>query len=147
MHSQRAPFAVCQHLKISASLRRFYDSECVLLSGHRKISRIVASDLQKHASVWAAFVSLPSGMQETRTKAEARRDVLAIAHRMAHGLQPFFMWAVHFDVSQYSHVITGTELAKVCSQKACERYIRAGKLIQVCHITFVGEKLDTTVIE
>src|SRR5579871_142278 len=87
MHSQRTPFAIGQYLKVSPSLSRLYGSECVLLSWHRQINSIVARDLQEHASVRTAFVGLSSGMQETRAKAQAGCNVLAITHSMAHGLQ------------------------------------------------------------
>src|ERR1700724_1228389 len=99
MPTQSAPLPVCQHLEIAACLRRFYDSECVLLSRYGKIMRIVASNLQENPGIRAAFVSLSGGMQKARSKAQTSCYVLLITDRMAHRLQSFFVRAVHFDIS------------------------------------------------
>src|SRR6185437_10670669 len=104
-------------------LRRFYDSEGVLLSGHRKIVRIIAGNLQEHAGVRAAFVSLSGGMKETRAKAQAGCHLLAVAHSMANHLQRFLMRGVHFDVSQQGHIVAWIELVEMRSEKAGERAV------------------------
>src|SRR5579864_9183755 len=147
MHTQRSPFAIGQHLKVSTGLRRLYGSECVLLPRNRQIDSIVAGNLQEHASVRAAFIGLSGGMQETRAKAQAGCNVLTIAHGMAHGLQCFFMRTVHLDESQQGHVIARIELAEMRPQKASERAIGAGKLVQVGCIALIGEKLNVAIIE
>ena len=57
------------------------------------------------------------------------------------------MRAVHLDVCQQGKVIAGIELAEMRAQKASERAIAAGKLVQVGRIALVGEELDAAVFE
>jgi hypothetical protein len=45
MDAQGPATALHQYLEISTRLCRFNDSECVFLSGHRKVRSIVARDL------------------------------------------------------------------------------------------------------
>ena len=87
MDSQGAPAALGQDLEISTGLRRFDDAEGVLLSGHRQIGCVVTGDLQEDSAVGATFVGLAGGVQESRTEAEAGRDVLLVAHAMTQFLQ------------------------------------------------------------
>jgi hypothetical protein len=68
MDPQRTAIPFCENLKITASLGSFYDSECVFLFGHRNIDRVIASDLEKHAGVGSAFISLARGMLKARAK-------------------------------------------------------------------------------
>jgi len=58
MNSQRTPASLGQHLKISSGLRRLYDAERILLLRDREIGGIIAGNLQKHACVWTALISL-----------------------------------------------------------------------------------------
>src|SRR5579859_4427260 len=68
VRTQRTALAFGQNLEIAARLRRFHNAESVLLAGHRQIVGVVASDLEEHAGVRTALVSLPGGMQKTRTE-------------------------------------------------------------------------------
>src|SRR5579864_7183893 len=79
MHSQGAAAALHEHLKISTRLGRFDDSEGILLPGHSKVGRIVAGDLQEDARIRPALVRLASGMEEARTKSQARGDTFLVA--------------------------------------------------------------------
>src|SRR6266513_2977093 len=98
MDTQGPPLALRQHLKISTRLRGFHNAESVFLSRHRQVSSVIAGDLQEHSAIRSAFISLSGGVQKTRAKAEACCDASAVAHSMAHGLQAFFMLAVHLNI-------------------------------------------------
>src|SRR6266403_916405 len=77
VHAQRPALAVGQNLEIAPSLCCLYYSESVLLPGNRQVLGVVAGDLQEHAAIRAAFISLSSRVQKTRSKAEARRHTFA----------------------------------------------------------------------
>src|SRR6185312_9855620 len=57
------------------------------------------------------------------------------------------MRAVHLDVSQQGHVVARIKLAEMRPQKAGERTITAGKLIQVGRIALVSKELYAAIIE
>jgi hypothetical protein len=76
MNPQCPTASVEQHLKIAASLRRFYDAECVLLAWNRQVKFIIRRYLQKDARVWPALVSLSGRMQKTWAKAETGCDFM-----------------------------------------------------------------------
>src|SRR5246127_4412600 len=68
MNSQCAAISFRKNLKVTASLRRFYDPECVFLLRHGNIDFVIASDLEKHAGVGPTLIGLTCGMLETRTE-------------------------------------------------------------------------------
>src|SRR5262249_12979572 len=113
MHPQCATFALGEYLEIPASLRCFDGSKGIFLVRNRQIHRIVAGDLQKHAAVRTAFIGLPGRMQEARTKAQAGSYTLTVTHRETDTLQLAFVFAVHLDVSEQSHIVTGTQLSQM----------------------------------
>src|SRR6478735_8681757 len=113
MHAQSAPPPLRQNLEIAARLRCLHDSEGVLLAGNRELHRIVARDLQEDPSVGPAFVGLTGRMQKTRPKPEAGRNVLAIAHRVAHLLQRRFVLSIHLDVGENYEIISSFNSGEV----------------------------------
>src|SRR2546421_7953667 len=100
MRPQRAAPTFAEHCKISACLRSFYNSERVFLMRHRQVVSIVASDLEKHSTVWTAFVSLAGRVKKARAKAQAGRNLLCISHDFAHSLQRGLVRLVHLKVCE-----------------------------------------------
>src|SRR5437016_122500 len=139
MDTQGPPLALRQHLKISTRLCSLDNAECVFLSRHRQVSSVIAGDLQEHSAIWSAFVSLSSGVQKTRAKAEACCYAPAVAHCMAHLLQALFMLTVHLNISEQSKVITRGKLAQMRAQESNQRIL----LAQVCCIAVISEQLDS----
>ena len=137
MHAQRAAVAIRENLKIAARLRRFHHAECVFLARNRKIRSIVAGDLQEHAGIWSALVCLPCRMQKPRAEAEARGDMLLLAHRVADGLQLRLVRAIHLDVAQHRKIIAGAESAKDARagsrRETCRRQSPALARRHSCH--------------
>src|SRR6185295_6161063 len=76
VHTQRTPAALDQYRQVAASLRRFHHAERELVARNFDIRGIVARDLQEHAGVRPAFVSLTGRVQEPRPEPEAGRDLL-----------------------------------------------------------------------
>src|SRR5258708_37535852 len=70
VHTQCAAAAFGKNREVAEGLCGLHDAEGVFLPGHRKILGVAAGDLQKNAAIEAAFVSLSSGVQEARAKAE-----------------------------------------------------------------------------
>src|SRR3569833_1145543 len=85
--SQCAPAALGQHVEVAAGLCRLDDAEARLLSGDRKILRIVSGDLQEHAAVRPALVGLAGRMQEARAELGASGEMLLVAHPDTHLLK------------------------------------------------------------
>jgi hypothetical protein len=113
MDPQCTAIPVCQNLKITASLRRFYDSKCVFLFGHRNIDRVVTSDLKKDSGVGSALISLARGMLKTRAKFRAGGNSLFIANGVADRLQSGLMCVVPLDVGENRKVIAGAEAVQM----------------------------------
>ena len=105
MNPQGAPSAVCQYLKIPPRLCRFHDSKRVFLSRYRQLHRIVTSDLQKYARVWASFVSLSGRVQKSRTEAQTRCHPLLVAHEMSQDLQTLLVLGIHLDVAEDREIV------------------------------------------
>src|SRR5438094_7759702 len=121
MYAQGTPATVGEYLKIAASLRCFHDPECKLLAGNRKVGTILARDLQEHARVRTALVSLAGGVQKARTKSETGRHVFLVANRDPHALQRLFVRLVHFHVPEQSEVIARLDSIQVRAQVSSER--------------------------
>ena len=100
MHAQRAPAALGEHVEIAAGLGRLDHAEARLLARHGEILGVIASDLQEHAAVGAAFLGLPGGMQEARAEFRTGRDLALVAHPKPHPLQALDMGAVALDIGQ-----------------------------------------------
>src|SRR5438128_529940 len=105
MNSQCASSALCQHFKVSACLRSFHSSKCVLLFWHLEIRSIVAGYLHEHARVWPTFIRLTGRMQKPRPEPEARRDALRITNSMPGGLQNLLVCIIHLDISKQREII------------------------------------------
>src|ERR1041384_8504516 len=112
MYAQGATAPFRQYGKITACLRRLDDAEGILLSGHGEVSRIITGEVQEHAAVRAAFVSLSGRMQKTRAETQASSHFFGIAHRHADHLQRLFIFGVHRNVAEDGEVISGTEARK-----------------------------------
>src|SRR5260370_3273921 len=121
MYAQCTAAAFRQYREISASLSSFYYSKGIFLFRHGEIGCIVASDLQKNAAVWTAFVSLPGGMQKPRTEAWTRRHFFRVADGRANSLQRFFVFRVHRNVAEHSEVIAGADARKMRLQYFADR--------------------------
>ena len=147
MHAQCAAATFCEHLEISTSLRRFDNSERIFLARYRQVLGIITGDLQKDPRIRPAFVSLPRGVQEARTEAEASRDMFLVAERVPNRLQCFLVGLVHLDVAEDCEVITCLDAAEVLLQIAGQRFVGAGSLGEVGGIFLVGEKLHAFVVE
>src|SRR6266446_3298524 len=92
---QRAAFAFGQNLEITARLRSLHHTESIFLARHRQIVRVVAGNLEEHARIRAALVSLPGGMQKARAEADAGGHFLSVANRHTHLLQYGVVLRVH----------------------------------------------------
>jgi len=77
MNSQCAAISFCENLKIAASLRGFYDPECVFLLRYGNIGSVIAV-IWRNTPVLGLPYKLPSGMLETRT------DSAQVATRFLH---------------------------------------------------------------
>jgi hypothetical protein len=102
MDAQHPPVALRQDIEIAARLRRFDDAEGVFLVRHLDIGAVVAGYLQVHAGIGPALVSLSGRMKESRSKAEAGGDALAIADQDADILERVAMTSVAFFSSANS---------------------------------------------
>src|ERR1700694_2719538 len=116
VQAQRPALAVGQNLEIAPSLCCLYYSESVLLSGNRQVLGIVACDLQEHAAVGAALISLSGGVQKTRPEAEARRHMFAVADGHAQGLQQRFVFRIHLDIAKEGKVVAGAKTRQMRAQ-------------------------------
>jgi hypothetical protein len=105
MDAQRTPVAFRQDVEIAARLRGLDDAEGIFLARHLEIGGVVASDLQEHPGVGAAFVGLAGRMEESRSKAEAGGDTLAIADQDADILQRVAVAGVAFDIGEERAVV------------------------------------------
>src|SRR5260370_25433124 len=101
MDAQGTAATFGKHSKIAAGWRRLHHTEGVLLSGHRQILSIVASNLQEDAAIGAALVALSGGLHEARAEAEYHGHLFLVAHPVAHALQDFFVFVVHRNVAEY----------------------------------------------
>src|ERR1700758_2074500 len=128
MHAQCPATTFCEHLEISTSLRRFDNSERIFLARHRQVLGIVTGDLQKDPRIRPAFVSLPRGVQEARTEAEAGRDMFLVAERVPNRLQCFLVRLVHLEVAEDSEVITCLDAAEVRLQVSGKRLVEPAAL-------------------
>src|ERR1700723_2469317 len=129
MYAQGAAVAVSQNLEIATSLCGFHNAERVLLAGHGQVRGIVTGDLQKHAGVRPAFVSLTRGMQESWTKSETGRDFLVISDRMANLLQLSLMRVIPFDIGEQAEIISRPQPIQVGLQVSDQARIAAGALL------------------
>src|ERR1700694_1969540 len=141
MYAQRPALALCQYVKVSAGLCGFYYAKGIFLSGYRQISGIVTGDLQEDAGVGAAFICLPGGVQEARTKTQASGYSFAIANRVAYRLQAVFVLAVHLHVGQQSQIISCSKLVQMGAQQARQGIVVSGKLLQVGGVAVIGKQL------
>src|SRR6185437_4452524 len=123
MDAKSAAIAFGKDGEITAGLRRFHDTKGVFPAGNGQIHSVVASDLQKHTAVWAAFVSLSRGMQKARAETETSGDALAIANDMADFLQRAFIRIIHLDVREHSEVIVDLEAAEMRADMGAERLV------------------------
>ena len=113
MDPQCTTIPFCENLKITASLRGFYDPKCVLLFGHRNIDRVITSDLEKDAGIGSAFVGLARGMLEARAKFRAGGDTLFVANCVTDRLQCRLMCIVHLNVGENREIVSGAEAIQV----------------------------------
>src|SRR5947209_15601165 len=104
MHAKCASLALDQHAEIAAGLCCLYHTERITLARNRKVVCIVAGNLQEDAGVWAAFISLPGGMQEAWTEAEAGGVRPGLANYVADALQLDFVLLIHFYVGKQGQV-------------------------------------------
>src|SRR5262245_48142757 len=105
VHSEHASVALRQNVKVSPGLGRLDHTKCVLPSGYRQVDRVIASDLQEHPCVRAAFVGLSSRMQETRPKFETCGDPLDVTDPFSDLLQQTPMGLVHLKVGQNREIV------------------------------------------
>ena len=105
MNAQDTPAAFREHVEITARLRRLDDPEGIFLVWNREIEGVVAGDLQKNATVRAAFIGLPGRVQEARSEAHAGGDPLAVADEDAQMLQRIAMARVAFHIGEDRTVI------------------------------------------
>src|SRR5262245_23920246 len=127
MDSQPTTAAVAQHREIALGLRRLYDPERVLLTGHRHVFRIVAGDLNEDSVGWPTLVGLAGRMEEARTEAEAGRSLGSIADELAHGVECTLVFSCHLDVGEERDVAL-TDVREVFFQRGVERF-RGGRAI------------------
>src|SRR3954447_24032039 len=80
IHPQDAPVTFGKDVEVPARLCGFDDAEACAMSWDRQIPGIVGGNLEKHAAIGTALVSLACRMQETRTKAEAGCGVSPVPH-------------------------------------------------------------------
>src|SRR5713101_6011528 len=106
MDAERASTSVRQHLKVAARLGRLHHPETEFLSGYFKIRGIRAGDLQKDPSVWPSLVSLPGGMKEAGTEADASGHPGSVANQVANRLEYFLVRLIHLVICQQREVIT-----------------------------------------
>src|SRR5260370_16962419 len=118
MHAEGAAIALRQHREIAACLRRFHYAEGVCLAGHREVGSVVAGDLQEHAAIRPALVSLASRVQEPRPESKTRGDALLIAHRGANALERLFMRLGHFDIAEQGEIIARAKTVQIHAQVA-----------------------------
>src|SRR3981189_1162678 len=105
MDAQDTPVALGQHLEVAARLRRLDNTEGVFLVRHLDIGEVVAGDLQEHAGVRAAFVSLPRRMKKSRPEGEAGRDALAVADQDADILERVAMVLVALHIGEERTIV------------------------------------------
>jgi hypothetical protein len=77
-------------------------------------------------------------MQETRPKAEAGRNVLAIAHGVAHLLQCLLVLSIHLDIAENCKIISRFDPRQVGFEKAGKRFVSCC-LRQFCCVFLVAE--------
>src|SRR5437868_5493833 len=142
MNPESAAMPLGQYLKIAASLRGFNDAEGVLLTRRRQIDRIIARDLQKHAAVWAAFVTLSRRVKEARPEAKTCRDSLLVSHHMPYVLKRFFICVVHFNVGEQTEIVTLVNPADVRLQNGSQRLIWSRGLFKGLRIRIVREQFQ-----
>src|SRR5579883_2675837 len=107
MNAQSTAVAFGKNLKVAAGLRRLYHSEGVLLPGHRKIGGIVTRDLQEHAGIRAAFISLAGRMEKAESKTEARGDAAFVADKVANRLKLGLVGPIAIEIAEQRKVIAG----------------------------------------
>src|ERR1700745_1513156 len=98
MNSQCATISIRKNLQITARLRAFYDPEGVFLLRYGNIGSVIASDLEKHAGVGPALISLPGGMLEARTEFRAGGYAFLVTNGVPDRLQRRLMRFIHFNV-------------------------------------------------
>src|SRR4029077_20095178 len=113
MHAQGAAAALGQNLEITTGLCGLHRAERVFLPGHREVVGVIACELQEYSGVGAALIGLPGRVQKARTKAQARSDVLFVAHGVPDRLQQLLVRVVHLDIAQQREVVAGLQAAEM----------------------------------
>src|SRR5215472_3485393 len=113
MNTQLAAAAFCKDRKVTARLRRLDHAKGVLLPGNRQVLSVVAGDLQEHAAIGPAFVSLSGRVKKPRAKAENRGHFFLVAHDVPDGRERLLILRIHRDIAEHGKVIAGAETAKM----------------------------------
>src|SRR5215472_17425417 len=100
MDPQRAPAAFEQNIKVAAGLRVLHYAETGAVSGNGDVRGVVGGDLQKHAAVGTALISLAGGMHKSWPEFEAGCDVATVAKGQAENLQRGSVLAVARKIGQ-----------------------------------------------
>jgi hypothetical protein len=141
MHAKRAAAALGQHIEVATRLRRLHDTKCRSVSRNRQIVRILARDLQKHASVWSALVGLAGRMEKARAKADAGCHMTPVADGKAHLLQHVRVRPVARHVGEEGGVVAGPRAAEMRFEPAFETAVAAGRA-QRFRIARIGVEIE-----
>src|SRR5215469_16542592 len=140
VHAQRTAATFGEHVEIAARLRCLDDAERIFGARHLKISRIAASDLQEHATVWATLVGLAGRMQEAGAEAQAGGELLPVADRQTQFLHRRDMRWRAFDIGEQRDIVARLGPVEMSLQGGDE----ARRLwLQVALVARIGEQLDT----
>ncbi len=118
MHTERASSALGEHVEIAARLRRLDHAERVFGTRHREVRAVVRRHLEEHAAVRAALVGLTGRVQETGSELGRGRDVLRIADRLAHPLDPAPGSGLALDIGEHPDIVARADAPEMRAQDA-----------------------------
>ncbi len=144
MNPQSAALAFNQHLKIAARLRCLYHAESVFLLRHLQVFCFIAGNLQEHAGIRAAFVSLTRAMKKARTEAKHRGNPLRFYDCFADLLQCCFVLREHRNISQEAEVIARFQPVQMLPDYGANTVAVLQKSFGV---SFVREELESVAFE
>src|SRR4051794_31573691 len=79
VNAERPSSSLGEDLEVAPSLRVLHDAERITAPGYGQVYLWIRGELQEDASIGAALVGLPGGVEKSRAEAQCRRNVAGVA--------------------------------------------------------------------
>src|SRR5207249_5119042 len=111
------------------------------------VGGIVTRDLQKHTTVRATLIRLPSRVQEAWPVPQTRGHFLGITHGLADGLQWLLVGVVHLDVGRDTAIVPRSQAVEVRLEIGRQRFRAPSRARQRRGICIIREEFNAISLE